>query len=275
MARLPLLALLGLCLASALVLPPRRPALQRRAFASPAAPPVAPRPSRARLFGKTRAIEPAGDGGNWRKRLELAKQRALMFLAIVAARLKVAALKLRAFSATPVGRNVCAAAAALAFGTAMRGMRSATMAAQAELVPREVPWSVFLKALDRKGRVGDVLVSGAKWEFTLDGARSYAVPAELPGALSERMLRAGVEWRKARAKASPATGLAWCVGIAYLLALGRVARQMLGGGVGRVGSRARRRLVPEGEAVTFDSVAGIDGAKREVAELVALTTGPS
>ena len=65
----------------------------------------------------------------------------------------------------------------------------------------------------------------------------------------------------------------------YLAALGRVARQMMGGGVGSVGARRRTRRArafdETGEPVTFESVAGIDAAKREVAELVALTSGAS
>jgi cell division protease FtsH len=83
---------------------------------------------------------------------------------------------------------------------------------------------------------------------------------------------AGITWSRAKGAAlTPARAFFYLIAGGYCLALFRVARQMTGGGVGSVGRR-RRAAVSEEDAVTFEQVAGIDAAKREVAELVEMTT---
>ena len=275
MGPLPLLALLASC-AGAFTTPRAFVGAPHARVAAPAAPAAAsPRGAPARsvvVAAKTRAVAPAeeenGDENEVRKRLDALRKRAAVLLAVAFARVKLLALRARAYQLTPRGKRLTAVLAFLVVAAATRKPPK-----KRDLLP-EVPWSGFLGALDRRGRVSELVVGANRYEFALDGVRSFAVPAILPNEIQTRLLDAGVTWRRARSRGpTAATALAWCVAAAYLTALGRVAKQMLGGGVGKVG---RRASAGEAEAVvTFDEVAGIDAAKREVAELVSLSVGPA
>ena len=236
----------------------------------------------APLAGKTRALQETNTNTPWhdkgddfRKLLKEFREKVTKYILVAAARIKLYYLKARAFARTDKGRKVCGLAAILLFAVLTRKARAASALRRAELLAvEEVPWSQFLRSIERKGMVSEVLVSSSRYDFLMNGARKYTVPAEVPGALASKMLRSGVTWRRARPRASPASAVVWLIAIGYLTALGRVARQMTGGGIGNVGRR-RKQVPSVDNEVTFDSVAGIDAAKREVAELVALSSQES
>lgn len=231
----------------------------------------------APLYGKTRALQETTDdhdrGDDVRRALKQFQDKLTKYVMVVAARIRLTYLKARAFSRTEKGRRICGLAAILLFAVLTRKARVASAAKRAEfLAVEEVPWSAFLKSVERRGAVSQVLVSNGRYDFVVNGLRKFTVPAEVSSGLATKMLRSGVEWRRARPRASPASAIVWLIALGYLTALGRVARQMTGGGVGSVGARRRRQVQVDREVVTFDSVAGIDEAKREVAELVALSS---
>ena len=237
----------------------------------------------APLAGKTRALQETNTNSPWhdkgddfRKALKEFQAKVTKWVLVVAARIKLYYLKARAFARTDRGRKVCSLAAILLFAVLTRKARAASALRRAELLAvEEVPWSQFLRSIERKGAISEVLVSSSRYDFMMNGMRKYTVPAEVPGSLASKMLRSGVEWRRARPRASPASAVVWLIAIGYLTALGRVARQMTGGGIGNVGRRRKQLPRVDKEVVTFDSVAGIDAAKREVAELVALSSQES
>ena len=263
--------------ATAFVTPP--PRLQPLPTARRVGAPRRPQP----LAGKTRALQETNTNSPWhdkgddfRKALKEFQAKVTKWVLVVAARIKLYYLKARAFARTDRGRKVCSLAAILLFAVLTRKARAASALRRAELLAvEEVPWSQFLRSIERKGAISEVLVSSSRYDFLMNGMRKYTVPAEVPGSLASKMLRSGVEWRRARPRASPASAVVWLIAIGYLTALGRVARQMTGGGIGNVGRRRKQLPRVDKEVVTFDSVAGIDAAKREVAELVALSSQES
>ncbi|KAH8072509.1 metalloendopeptidase [Aureococcus anophagefferens] len=219
--------------------------------------------------GKTRQI--TEDDGADKNRLDKWKKEVSVLVAVAWARCRVLALRFRAYAATPRGKRGLSVAFFVCLALLLRGAGGAGSTKAVEAAT-EVPWSDFLGAVERKGRVADVVVSASRYEFVMDGARCFTVPAQIQSELAQKLMDAGITWSRAKGAAlTPARAFFYLIAGGYCLALFRVARQMTGGGVGSVGRR-RRAAVSEEDAVTFEQVAGIDAAKREVAELVEMTT---
>ena len=85
----------------------------------------------------------------------------------------------------------------------------------------------------------------------MNGMRKYTVPAEVPGSLASKMLRSGVNGGARGRGAAAGSAVVWLIAIGYLTALGRVARQMTGGGIGNVGRRRKQSRRVDKEVVTL------------------------
>ena len=248
----------------------RTPASARASRWRGAAAAALPRdPTLVVLEGKTRQI--TEDDGADKNRLDKWKKEVSVLVAVAWARCRVLALRFRAYAATPRGKRGLSIAFFVCLALLLRGAGGAGSTKAVEAAT-EVPWSDFLGAVERKGRVADVVVSASRYEFLMDGARCFTIPAQIQSELAQKLMDAGITWSRAKGAAlTPARAFFYLIAGGYCLALFRVARQMTGGGVGSVGRR-RRAAVSEEDAVTFEQVAGIDAAKREVAELVEMTT---
>ncbi|KAJ8610839.1 hypothetical protein CTAYLR_006454 [Chrysophaeum taylorii] len=135
----------------------------------------------------------------------------------------------------------------------------------------EVAWSSFLQALRDENGVSEVVVSASRYDFVRsDGSRFFAVPVPIASDVLDMMLKAGATVRAApKAGASALQVVSWIVLLTYLAVLSGAARQMFRGGVGNVSRRAKMgaRAKSDPDAVTFDMIAGIGEARREVEEL--------
>ena len=115
----------------------------------------------APLAGKTRALQETNTNTPWhdkgddfRKLLKEFREKVTKYILVAAARIKLYYLKARAFARTDKGRKVCGLAAILLFAVLTRKARAASALRRAELLAvEEVPWSQFLRSINKKGMV--------------------------------------------------------------------------------------------------------------------------
>lgn len=149
------------------------------------------------------------------------------------------------------------------------GAELSDRATAAALPPSEVAWSTFIETLrQKKGVISEVVVSPSRYDFMLQGGEKYyTMPVAVASDVLDLMIKAGATVRAApKSGLSLLTALTWIIMISYIAAVSGAARQMFRGGVGNVGRRAKMNGNSP-DAVTFDMIAGIGEARREVEEL--------
>ena len=136
----------------------------------------------------------------------------------------------------------------------------------------EVPYSAFMTLVATQGsRVSGMTIALGKISFLLDGRPTFTRQPRVPADLLFFLHKAGVEF--SAAATSAASGLLPALfPLLWLGAIFSLMRRQLTGATGSVGKKAAPAdLVGD---LTFDDIAGIDGAKAEVLELASMLREP-
>jgi len=137
----------------------------------------------------------------------------------------------------------------------------------------EVSYATFMQLAAREsGRISGLRLSLSRYGFLLDGAPAFTRPVRAPSDLVWFLHKHGVDFRAAPTSAAGAL-LPLLFPLLWLGALYSMMRRQMGG-QGNVSKRASAQLL-SADGLSFEDVAGIDAAKEEVREVVAMLKSPA